>query len=90
MPKSAKVWFITGTSKDFGRIGAEAALGRGEKVLATAPPLEAERYCLARRVQCPCPRRERRGRRGLPAVKEGHAQFGRPDVVVENADHGLR
>jgi NADP-dependent 3-hydroxy acid dehydrogenase YdfG len=31
-----KVWFITGTSKGFGRIWAEAALARGDKVAATA------------------------------------------------------
>src|SRR5215831_1261288 len=32
----AKIWFITGTSKGFGRIWAEAALQRGDKVVATA------------------------------------------------------
>src|ERR1700689_4099396 len=32
----AKVWFITGTSKGFGRIWAEAALERGDQVVATA------------------------------------------------------
>ena len=31
-----RVWFITGTSKGFGRIWAEAALERGDKVVATA------------------------------------------------------
>jgi NAD(P)-dependent dehydrogenase (short-subunit alcohol dehydrogenase family) len=31
-----KVWFITGTSKGFGRVWAEAALERGDKVAATA------------------------------------------------------
>ena len=31
-----KTWFITGTSKGFGRIWAEAALQRGDKVVATA------------------------------------------------------
>lgn len=36
----AKVWFITGTSKGFGRIWAEAALGRGDKVAATARDTE--------------------------------------------------
>ena len=90
MPKSAKVWFITGTSKAFGRIWAEAAPGRGEKVLATARHPEslsdiASHYgsnVLALDVT---------GEAGVAsAVKEGHAQFGRPDVVVENADHGLR
>ena len=32
----SKVWFITGTSKGFGRIWAEAALERGDRVVATA------------------------------------------------------
>lgn len=31
-----QVWFITGCSKGFGRIWAEAALERGDKVAATA------------------------------------------------------
>ena len=45
----SKVWFITGTSKGFGRIWAEAALERGDKVAATARNADsvadlAERY----------------------------------------------
>ena len=31
-----KVWFITGTSRGFGRVWAEAALARGDRVAATA------------------------------------------------------
>ena len=31
-----KVWFITGTSRGFGRVWAEAALERGDQVAATA------------------------------------------------------
>ena len=31
-----KTWFITGTSKGFGRVWAEAALARGDRVAATA------------------------------------------------------
>ncbi len=51
----AKVWFITGTSKGFGRIWAEAALARGDRVAATArdsatlAPL-TERYGVAPRA----------------------------------------
>jgi NAD(P)-dependent dehydrogenase (short-subunit alcohol dehydrogenase family) len=37
----SKVWFITGTSKGFGRIWAEAALKRGDQVVATARHPEA-------------------------------------------------
>ncbi|MBJ7287297.1 MAG: short-chain dehydrogenase/reductase, partial [Williamsia sp.] len=33
---SGKVWFITGTSRGFGREWAIAALERGDKVAATA------------------------------------------------------
>ncbi|WP_217615703.1 SDR family NAD(P)-dependent oxidoreductase, partial [Cellulomonas sp. GbtcB1] len=32
----SKVWFITGTSRGFGREFARAALGRGDRVVATA------------------------------------------------------
>ena len=45
----SKVWFITGTSKGFGRIWAEAALERGDRVAATARNIDTlerlvERY----------------------------------------------
>jgi hypothetical protein len=32
----SKVWFITGTSRGFGRVWAESALARGDRVAATA------------------------------------------------------
>ena len=34
-----KTWFITGASRGFGRIWAEAALRRGDRVTATARKL---------------------------------------------------
>ncbi len=37
----SKVWFITGASRGMGRIWAEAALKRGDKVTATARNVEA-------------------------------------------------
>jgi NAD(P)-dependent dehydrogenase (short-subunit alcohol dehydrogenase family) len=37
---TGKVWFITGTSKGFGRVWAEAALARGDRVAATARNVE--------------------------------------------------
>ncbi|HWW72803.1 MAG TPA: short-chain dehydrogenase/reductase, partial [Duganella sp.] len=36
-----KVWFITGAARGFGRIWAEAALERGDKVVATARNIDA-------------------------------------------------
>jgi NAD(P)-dependent dehydrogenase (short-subunit alcohol dehydrogenase family) len=86
-----KVWFITGTSKGFGRVWAEAALARGDRVAATA-----------RNVATLQPLVERYGRQVAAltldvtdrtavgtAVKEAHARFGRLDVVVNNAGYGL-
>src|SRR3954466_1101451 len=87
----SKTWFITGTSKGFGRIWAEAALERGDRVAATARRPEtlaelADRY--GDRVLPPAP--------GVPdragvdaAVAQAHARFGRLDVVVNNAGYGL-
>ncbi|MGZ4394392.1 MAG: SDR family oxidoreductase [Gaiellaceae bacterium] len=87
----SKVWFITGTSKGFGRIWAEAALARGDKVAATA----RDTGSLAELV-------ERYGENVLPigldvtdkaavdaAVKDAHDRYGRLDVVVNNAGYGL-
>jgi NAD(P)-dependent dehydrogenase (short-subunit alcohol dehydrogenase family) len=86
-----KVWFITGTSKGFGRIWAEAALERGDKVAATArdastlEPL-AEKYgdavlTMALDVQD--------HDADFAAVRKAHEAFGRLDVVVNNAGYGL-
>src|ERR1700749_4835552 len=87
----SKVWFITGCSKGFGRIWAEAALERGDKVAATArdestlEPL-AEKYgdnvlTMALDVQD--------HDADFAAVQKAHEVFGRLDVVVNNAGYGL-
>src|SRR6195952_5909666 len=87
----SKVWFITGSSKGFGRIWAEAALGRGDKVAATArdastlAPL-AEKYgddvlTLALDVQ------DREA--DFAAVRQAAEHFGRLDVVGNNGGHRL-
>jgi NAD(P)-dependent dehydrogenase (short-subunit alcohol dehydrogenase family) len=88
---SDKVWFITGTSKGFGRIWAEAALARGDRVAATA-----------RDPKTLAPLVERYGERVAAlsldvtdkpaveaAIKTAHARFGRLDVVINNAGYGL-
>jgi NAD(P)-dependent dehydrogenase (short-subunit alcohol dehydrogenase family) len=87
----SKVWFITGTSKGFGRIWAEAALERGDRVVATArdagtlTPL-VDQYgdnvlALSLDVQ---------DKAAIDAaVKQAHERFGRLDVVVNNAGYGL-
>ena len=88
---SGKVWFITGASRGFGRIWAEAALQRGDKVAATARTLAgvadlAKRYGdavlpLALDVTAP-------DQAGV-AVAQAHAHFGRLDVVLNNAGYAL-
>ena len=87
----SKVWFITGTSKGFGRIWAEAALERGDRVVATARNASTltdlvERYgdnVLALKLDVT----------DKPAVEaaiaRAHKHFGRLDVVVNNAGYGL-
>jgi NAD(P)-dependent dehydrogenase (short-subunit alcohol dehydrogenase family) len=88
---ASKVWFITGTSKGFGRIWAEAALARGDRVAATA-----------RDAKTLAPLVERYGDRVLALaldvtdkaavaakVSAAHQRFGRIDVAVNNAGYGL-
>lgn len=87
----SKVWFLTGTSKGFGRIWAEAALERGDRVAATARDITTLDGLV-----------DRYGDLVLPialdvtdkaavdaAVAQAHAHFGRLDVVVNNAGYGL-
>lgn len=88
---TSKVWFLTGTSKGFGRIWAEAALARGDHVAATARDAKALQ-----------PLVDRYGERVLAlrvdvddkatvdaAVAETIARFGRIDVAINNAGYGL-
>jgi len=87
----SKVWFITGTSKGFGRVWAEAALERGDRVAATARDTSTLDGLV-----------ERYGDKVLPiqldvtdkaaidaAVAATRDRFGALDVVVNNAGYGL-
>src|SRR6204780_5388869 len=86
-----KAWFITGASRGFGRIWAEAALKRADRVTATA-----------RKLPDVADLAERFGDTVLPlaldvtdsaqvqqAVHQAYAHFGRLDVLVNNAGASL-
>ncbi len=88
---ASKVWFITGTSKGFGRVWAEAALARGDRVAATA-----------RNASTLAPLVERYGDQVAAfsldvtrkaevnqVIAQAHERFGRLDVIVNNAGYGL-
>lgn len=87
---SEKVWFITGTSRGFGRQWAIAALERGDKVAATArnvatlDDLAAEYGAAVLPLQLDVTDREA----NFAAVKQAHDHFGRLDIVVNNAGYG--
>lgn len=89
--KSNKVWFITGASRGFGRVWAEAALQRGDKVAVTARKLESiahfkERYgdkALTLELDVTKPDQVK------TAVNQAHKYFGRLDIVLNNAGYSL-
>jgi NAD(P)-dependent dehydrogenase (short-subunit alcohol dehydrogenase family) len=86
-----KVWFITGTSKGFGRVWAEAALARGDQVVATARDAKTlaplvERY-RDRVAALPLDVTDRAA--VFKTVAQAKDRFGRIDVAVNNAGFGL-
>jgi len=89
--KTEKVWFITGASRGFGRVWAEAALKRGDQVAATARSLESiadlkKKYgtnVLTLQLDVTKPEQAK------TAVEQAHAHFGRLDIVLNNAAYSL-
>ncbi len=85
-----KVWFITGTSRGFGREWAIAALERGDKVAATARDTASLDDLVAKYGDAILPIQFDVTDRAadFAAVKQAHEHFGRLDVVVNNAGYG--
>jgi NAD(P)-dependent dehydrogenase (short-subunit alcohol dehydrogenase family) len=87
---SQRTWFITGTSRGFGREWAQAALDRGDRVVGTA--------------RDPSSLEDLTGRHGdtflaleldvtdraaaFETVRRAHDHFGELDIVVNNAGYG--
>ncbi len=85
-----KTWFITGTSRGFGREWTIAALERGDRVAATARDTSTlddlvEKYGDA---LLPLALDVTDREADFAAVQQAHEHFGRLDVIVNNAGYG--
>jgi NAD(P)-dependent dehydrogenase (short-subunit alcohol dehydrogenase family) len=89
MPES-KVWFITGTSRGFGREWTIAALERGDKVAATARSTDSLDDLAAKYGDAilPIALDVTDTAAVKSAVASAHETFGRLDIVVNNAGYG--
>ncbi|SEQ27971.1 SDR family NAD(P)-dependent oxidoreductase [Microlunatus flavus] len=83
-------WFVTGSSRGFGREWADAALERGDRVVATAREVERLEPLVRRHGDAVLPLRLDVTDRAavLAAVQQGADRFGSLDVVVNNAGYG--
>lgn len=90
-PREGKVWFITGCSTGFGRLLAEAALERGDRVVATARDegkiidLTDKYPQTALALTVDVSDRDTI----LIGVQDAMQTFGQIDVLVNNAGYGL-
>lgn len=87
----SKIWFVTGSSRGFGRKYVEAALSRGDKVVATARNTETLADLVAAHgdsvlaLQLDVTDKDA----VFAAVQQAQQHFGRLDVIVNNAGYGL-
>jgi NAD(P)-dependent dehydrogenase (short-subunit alcohol dehydrogenase family) len=85
-----RVWFITGASRGFGALIAEQALAAGDAVVATArnPATVTARFGQHERL-LPVALDVNSDAQAHDAVAAALKQFGRIDVLVNNAGYGL-
>jgi NAD(P)-dependent dehydrogenase (short-subunit alcohol dehydrogenase family) len=86
-----KTWFITGAGRGFGRVWAEAALQRGDRVVATARNVGAlDDLVTAYGDNVLALELDVTDRSGAEAaISKAADHFGRIDVLVNNAGYGL-
>jgi NAD(P)-dependent dehydrogenase (short-subunit alcohol dehydrogenase family) len=88
---ATKTWLITGTSRGFGREWAQAALARGDKVVATARDTASLSELVTTYGDAVLPLQLDVTDRAadFAAVAQAREHFGRLDVVINNAGYGL-
>ncbi|CCQ14281.1 Short chain dehydrogenase [Rhodococcus sp. AW25M09] len=88
---AVKTWFITGTSKGFGREWAIAALERGDRVAATARNTDTLKDLVEQYGDAVLPIELDVNDRAadFAAVQQAHEKFGSLDIVINNAGYGL-
>jgi NAD(P)-dependent dehydrogenase (short-subunit alcohol dehydrogenase family) len=87
----AKTIFITGASRGFGKIWAEAFLKRGDKVVATARDLGTLNDLVDKYGDAVLPIQLDVNNRAadFAAIQQAKAHFGSIDVLINNAGYGL-
>lgn len=87
----AKTIFITGASRGFGKLWAEAFLKRGDKVIATARNTDVLNDLVQQYGDAILPLSLDVNSReaSFAAVAKAKAHFGRIDVLINNAGYGL-
>ena len=85
-----KVWFVTGSSRGFGRVWVEAALERGDRVVATARDAKTVEDLKSKYGDAILPLSLDVTDRSATeqAVKKALAAFGRIDILINNAGYG--
>jgi len=88
---TSKVWFITGTSRGFGKVWTEAALERGDKVAATARSLDSIAYLNGKygdkvlTLELDVTNSDQ----VKTAVAQAFGHFGKVDIILNNAGYSL-